>query len=64
MSGNYPPRLLTTREAAAFLQVHEMTIYRWAKEGGILPMFKVGGRWRCRKEDLEKIGSSEARKEQ
>jgi len=59
---NNPAPLLTTKKAAAYLGVHEMTVYRWAKKGAI-PMFKIGGRWRCRQEDLEKmaIGTSEAR---
>ena len=45
-------RLMTTLEIAKYLQVHEMTVYRWLKKG-VLPGFKVGGRWRSRKDILD-----------
>ena len=46
-------RLLTLQEIAAYLQLHEMTLYRLAKAGKIPPMKKVGGRWRCDQSELE-----------
>lgn len=46
------PEILTVGEVAAFLHLHAMTIYRLAKEGK-LPGFKVGGRWRFRRDTLE-----------
>lgn len=60
---NNPAPLLTPKNIAEYLNVHEMTVYRWAAKGGILPMFKVGGRWRCRQEDVEALitGKSEAK---
>lgn len=54
---NNPSPLLTPKKIAAYLGVHEMTVYRWAKKGGIIPIFRVGGRWRCRQEDLDSMAS-------
>ena len=45
--------ILTLSEAAAYLRLHIMTLYRLSKKKKI-PLFKVGGRWRIRKDDLEK----------
>ena len=45
--------MFTLSEAAAYLRLHIMTMYRFAKHKKI-PFFKVGGRWRIRKDDLEK----------
>ena len=52
-----PPRpertqIMTTKEIAKYLGVHEMTVYRWLKKG-ILPGFKIGGRWRSKKDLLD-----------
>lgn len=44
--------LLTLKQVAEYLGAHEMSVYRWAK-GKKIPMFKVGGRWRARKEDIQ-----------
>ena len=52
--------MLTTKQVADYLKVHEMTIYRWAKKG-YLPMVKIGGRWRVRKEALEEFLTANAR---
>ncbi|HYM49037.1 MAG TPA: MEDS domain-containing protein [Candidatus Limnocylindrales bacterium] len=61
MSANNPPpkapageRLLTTREAAAYLKVSEASIRRWT-DGGLLPASRVGRRRarRLREEDLK-----------
>ena len=46
------PEILTVGQVAEFLHLHVMTVYRLAKEGR-LPAFKVGGRWRFRRNDLE-----------
>ena len=53
---------MTLPEVAKYLGVHEMTIYRHAKKG-LLPMFRVGGRWRAKKDHLDQflINSSVAR---
>ncbi len=45
--------ILTPREAAEYLSVHVRTIYRLAKNGEI-PGRKVGGRWRFKKDVLDK----------
>ncbi len=47
--------LMTLKQVAIFLGVHEITAYRMANKGKI-PMFRVGGVWRCRREDLENMG--------
>ena len=44
---------MTVRDVAAYLNVHEKTVYRLAQRGD-LPGFKVAGAWRFRPEDLEK----------
>lgn len=44
--------ILTIDEVAELLHLHEMTVYRLVKQGK-LPGFKVGGRWRFRREVLE-----------
>ncbi len=46
------PEILTISQVAELLRLHVMTIYRLAKEGR-LPGFKVGGRWRFRKDAME-----------
>jgi excisionase family DNA binding protein len=43
--------VLTTREAASFLKVHEKTLCRLARQGKI-PGNKIGGEWRFMKNDL------------
>ena len=54
MNGQRPERtqIMTTKEIAKYLGVHEMTVYRWLKKG-ILPGFKIGGRWRSKKDLLD-----------
>ena len=45
--------LMTIREAAAYLRVHDMTVYRWIREGRI-PAFKIGTwLWRINRETLD-----------
>ena len=45
-------QIMTTKAIAKYLGVHEMTVYRWLKKG-ILPGFKIGGRWRSKKDLLD-----------
>ena len=45
-------QVMTTQEIAKYLGVHEMTVYRWLKKG-VLPGFKIGGRWRSKKDVLD-----------
>ena len=45
--------IMTLQEAAEYLQVHEMTLYRWAKRGLVPGAVKLGGRWRIQRAKLE-----------
>lgn len=49
--------ILTIREVAEYLKINEKTAYRLAAEGK-LPGFKVGGAWRFRKDEIEKLTKS------
>ena len=40
-----PKELLTAKEAAAFLRVGRVTVWRWCKEG-VIPAYRVGRVWR------------------
>ena len=44
--------LLTIKEAAAYLRMNPLTVYRLASKGDI-PAVKVGGNWRVHREMLE-----------
>ncbi len=44
--------MMSTQEISKYLGVHEMTVYRWLKKG-VLPGFKIGGRWRSKKDVLD-----------
>jgi excisionase family DNA binding protein len=46
------PTIMTVREVAGYLRMHEMTIYRMARLGEI-PAYKVGNRWRFNKHRIE-----------
>jgi len=46
------PAIMTVREVADYLRMHEMTIYRMARQGEI-PAYKVGNRWRFNRQRLE-----------
>ncbi len=50
--------ILTLKEVAQYLKLAEKTAYRLAAEGK-LPGFKVGGSWRFRKDDVEKLTKGE-----
>lgn len=46
-------KVITLKEVAEFLKVHERTVYRLAAKGEI-PAFKVANSWRFRREDIER----------
>jgi len=50
--------ILTLKEVAQYLKLAEKTAYRLVAEGK-LPGFKVGGSWRFRKDDVEKLTKGE-----
>lgn len=45
-------QIMTPKEAAKYLGLHLITIYRLIKKGQ-LPGFKVGGQWRFKKDLLD-----------
>ena len=45
--------ILTTKEVAAYLHVHPLTVHKYAREGKI-PAFKIGTDWRFHKKYLER----------
>jgi excisionase family DNA binding protein len=47
---NTGPRVLTVRELAAYLRVHQTTVYRLLREQK-LPAFRIGADWRFNRED-------------
>ena len=51
---NYSLRtqIMTPKDAAKYLSLHPITIYRLVKKGK-LPGFKVGGQWRFKKDLLD-----------
>jgi excisionase family DNA binding protein len=55
------PTIMTVREVADYLRMHEMTIYRMARQGEI-PAYKVGNRWRFNRGRIEEwLGEHEVR---
>jgi len=44
--------ILTTKEVAEYLNIHPLTVNRYAREGKI-PAFKIGTDWRFHKKYLE-----------
>jgi excisionase family DNA binding protein len=52
--------LMTVKEAAAYLRLNYMTLYRLVREGKI-PALKVGGNWRFKKTMLDQWLSSKSR---
>jgi excisionase family DNA binding protein len=46
-------KLMTTQEAAEYMRVHPMTMYRWMRNGSV-PSVKIGGGWRVLLEELDK----------
>lgn len=45
-------QILTIKEVAAYLKVHERTVYRLASKGEI-PAFKVANSWRFKEEEIQ-----------
>lgn len=50
--------IMTIKEVAEYLKLNEKTTYRLASEGKI-PAFKVGGSWRFRQDEIEKLTKGE-----
>jgi excisionase family DNA binding protein len=48
----HPHELLTEAEAAKLLTVSTVTLARWRREGTGPPWFRVGGRFRYRRDEL------------
>jgi excisionase family DNA binding protein len=46
------PSIMTVNELAIYLRLHEQTVYKMAKEGR-LPAYKVGNRWRFKREMID-----------
>jgi excisionase family DNA binding protein len=53
---------LTTKEAASYLRVSQMTLFRWVKSGK-LNSYKLGNAVRFTKEDLEAVAKPSLKKE-
>ena len=47
------PQIMTTKEVAQYLKLHEVTICKYTGEG-VIPAIKIGGVWRFEKEALDK----------
>ena len=47
--------MLTIRDAAKYLSVHPITLYRMLKKGELPEAFKVGRVWHIAREDLERF---------
>jgi excisionase family DNA binding protein len=44
--------ILTTKEVANYLNIHPLTVHRYARQGKI-PAFKIGTDWRFHKKYIE-----------
>jgi len=55
------PEIMTTKEIAKYLRLHEITICKYASEGKI-PAIRIGGVWRFNKETIDKWISSGGKK--
>ena len=44
--------LLKIKDVARYLNIHEITAYRWSQRG-IIPGFRIGGQWRFKKDVLD-----------
>jgi len=45
--------IMTTKEVAAYLNIHPLTVHKYAREGKI-PAFKIGTDWRFHKKYLQR----------
>ena len=52
--GYIMPEIMTTRELAKYLRLHQITICKYAAEGKI-PAVRVGRAWRFDKEAIDKL---------
>jgi len=55
------PEIMTTREVAKYLKLHEITICKLAQEGKI-PALRIGRVWRFVKENIDEWISSGGKK--
>jgi excisionase family DNA binding protein len=55
------PQIMTTKELAKYLKLHEITICKYAAEGKI-PAIRIGRVWRFDKEAIDKWISGEQQK--
>ncbi len=46
--------ILTAEEVAEYFRIHPYTVKRLARAGK-LPGFKIGGQWRFKKQDIDKL---------
>lgn len=53
--------IMGIKDAAAYLEVHESTIYRLVGNGQI-PAFKLGGQWRFKKDVIDQWLAAEMQK--
>ena len=51
-------QILTTKELADYLQLTEVTIYKYVNEG-IIPGHRVGKRWRFDKDQIDNLMETE-----
>ena len=45
--------ILTVREAAEYLRIHPITLYRLLEKDKVPGAFKIGNQWRLKKETIE-----------
>jgi len=50
---NTQPRVLTVRELAGYLRIHQGMVYRLLRQQK-LPAFRVGSDWRFNREEIER----------
>ena len=51
-------KILTTKELSEYLQLTEVTIYKYVSEGKI-PGMKIGSRWRFEKDKIDDLMKNE-----
>lgn len=54
------PQIMTTKEVAKYLKLHEITVCKYAAEGKI-PAIRIGRVWRFDKEAIDKWIAEEAK---
>ena len=55
------PEIMTTKEMAAYLKLHEITICKYAAEG-VIPAIRIGRVWRFDKDEIDNwIGGSQSK---